>query len=148
MGLFDSIVGAVEGQVESAGGSNNLLGAVGGLLTQNGGLQGLQQKFAQGGLESTFSSWVGNEANQAISPAEIEKVLGSGQINEVAAKLGVDPATASSFLAQHLPGIIDKLTPSGQVDPSADHHASLAELIPSLLQNLASSVPGATAPQQ
>jgi uncharacterized protein YidB (DUF937 family) len=143
MGLFDSIVGAVEGQVESAAGSNNLLGAVGGILTQSGGLQGLQQKFSENGLEGAFSSWVGTEANQAISPAEIEKVLGSGQINDIAAKLGIDPATASSFLAEHLPKIVDKLTPTGQVDPSEDHQSALASLIPSLLQSFQGSAPAA-----
>jgi len=55
--------------------------------------------------------------------------------------LGIDPATASSFLAEHLPKIIDKLTPSGQVDPNADHHQALAGLLPSLLQSIGGGTP-------
>ena len=140
MGLFDSVLGEVAAKVE---GENPVLGAVGGLITQNGGLQGLADKFSQGGLEGAFSSWVGTEASQAISPEEIQKVLGSEQINAVAAKLGVDPATASSFLAEHLPKIVDQLTPGGQIDPNADHHAALASLLPSLLQSIGGSLPQA-----
>ena len=135
MGLFDSVLGAVAGKIASeAGVSNPLVGALGGLLNQNGGVQGLMSKFEQNGLGSTFSSWVGTEANQAVSPDQIQKVLGSGQINELASKLGVDPATASSFLAQHLPMIINQLTPNGQAQPGVDHHEAIASLLPTLIQ--------------
>ena len=74
--------------------------------------------------------------NQSISADQIQKVLGSDQINALAAKIGVDPAQASHFLAEYLPKIVDKLTPEGKVDPTADHHQGLANLLPSLLQSL------------
>jgi len=135
MGLFDTIFGTVAGKIASEEGvSNPLVGALGGLVTQNGGVQGLMDKFSQGGLGSTFASWVGGEANQAVSPAEIERVLGSGQINELASKLGIDPAAASTFLAQHLPMIVDQLTPNGEVQPGVDHHQAIASLLPTLIQ--------------
>jgi uncharacterized protein YidB (DUF937 family) len=51
--------------------------------------------------------------------------------------MGVDPNLASSFLAEYLPKIIDKLTPTGKVDPNADAQQGLASLLPSLLQSLA-----------
>ena len=35
------------------------------------------------------------------------------------------------------PEIIDKLMPSGKIDPAADHQQGLAVLLPSLLQSLA-----------
>lgn len=133
MGLFDSVIGAVAGKL---GGENPLLGAVSDLITQNGGVQGLMDKFSQNGLEKTFSSWVGTQANQAISPEQIQNILGSEQVNALAGKLGIDPATASSFLSEHLPKIVDKLTPSGQVDPNADHRQALLSMLPSLLQSI------------
>jgi hypothetical protein len=40
------------------------------------------------------------------------------------------------FLAEYLPKIIDKLTPTGKIDPAADHQQGLAALLPSLLQSL------------
>jgi len=143
MGLLDSILDTAEAKGDAAtGGSNQLVGALGGLLTQNGGIQGLMNKFSQGGLGERFCSWVGLEENHAISAEQIQKVLGSQQVTAFAAKLGVDPAQASNFLADYLPKIVDKLTPTAQVDAATDHHAGLASLLPSLLQSLESNPPG------
>jgi uncharacterized protein YidB (DUF937 family) len=74
--------------------------------------------------------------NQSISADQIQKVLGSEQVNALAAKIGVDPSQASHFLAEYLPKVVDKLTPEGKVDPTADHQQGLADLLPSLLQSL------------
>jgi uncharacterized protein YidB (DUF937 family) len=74
--------------------------------------------------------------NQAISADQIQKVLGSDQVGALAAKMGVDPAQGSHFLAEYLPKVVDKLTPEGKVDPTADHRQGLANLLPSLLQSL------------
>jgi uncharacterized protein YidB (DUF937 family) len=74
--------------------------------------------------------------NRPISGDQIQKTLGSDQISALAARIGVDPALASSFLAEYLPKIIDKLTPAGKVDPNADSQQGLAALLPSLLQSL------------
>ena len=136
MGLLDSILGAVSGKTDSSGGANPLIGILGGLLTQSGGLEGLANKFSQGGQGGAFSSWVGMGENQPISADQIQKVLGSDQVNALAAKIGVDPAQTSHFLAEYLPKVVDKLTPEGKVEPTADHQQGLANLIPSLLQSL------------
>jgi uncharacterized protein YidB (DUF937 family) len=136
MGLFDSILGAVSGKSDASGQANPLIGIVGGLLTQSGGLQGLASKFAQSGQGNAFQSWVGMGENEPISSNQIQSVLGSEQVNAIATKMGVDPAIASTFLAEYLPKIVDKLTPTGKVDPAADHQQGLAALLPSLLQSL------------
>jgi uncharacterized protein YidB (DUF937 family) len=142
MGLFDSILGAMAGKTDSSGGENPLIGILGGLLTQSGGLQGLANKFSQSGQGGAFSSWVGMGENQSISADQIQKVLGSDQVNALAAKIGVDPAQASHFLAEYLPKVVDKLTPEGKVDPTADHQQGLANLLPSLLQSFGGKPPG------
>jgi uncharacterized protein YidB (DUF937 family) len=139
MGLLDSILGAVSGQSGASGGANQLVGVLGGLLQQSGGLQGLMNKFSQAGQGNTFSSWVGTGQNQSISSDQIQNVLGSEQVKALAAKLGIDPNQASSFLAEYLPKVVDKLTPAGKIDPNADHQQGLASLIPSLLQSLGSN---------
>jgi len=79
--------------------------------------------------------------NQPISSNQIQNVLGSDQVNALAAKMGVDTAQASHFLAEYLPKIVDKLTPEGKVDPTADHQQGLTALLPSLLQNLRGEAP-------
>src|SRR5215469_9295815 len=142
MGLLDSILAAVSGKNDPSGGANVLMGILGGLLTQSGGLQGLANKFSQKGEGDAFSSWVGMGENQPISGSQIQKVLGSDQVGALAAKMGVDPTQASHFLAEYLPKVVDKLTPEGKVDPTADHQQGLANLLPALLQSLGGKPPG------
>jgi uncharacterized protein YidB (DUF937 family) len=136
MGLLDSILGAVSGKGDTSEKAAPLIGMLSGLLTQSGGLQGLANKFSQSGQGDAFSSWVGMGENQTISSNQIQQALGSDQIRAIAAKMGVDPALASGFLAEYLPKIVDKLTPKGEVDPNADAQQGLAALLPSLLQSL------------
>jgi uncharacterized protein YidB (DUF937 family) len=138
MGLLDSLLGAVTGQSSdqpAAGGDNPLLSALGGLLQQNGGIQGLLQQFTQNGLGEVVSSWIGMGENKAISSEQIQNVLGQDQIAGLAAKLGIDPQQASGMLSQYLPKIIDKLTPAGQVGDAAEAQQGLAALLPSLLES-------------
>jgi uncharacterized protein YidB (DUF937 family) len=142
MGLFDSILGAASGEGGASGQANPLIGIVGGLLAQSGGLQGLANKFGQSGQGNAFQSWVGMGENEAVSSNQIQNALGSEQVNALAAKMGIDPAEASNFLAEYLPKIVDKLTPAGKIDPAADHQQGLAALLPSLLQSLSGQSPG------
>ena len=136
MGLFDSILGAASGKSGAPGEANPLIAVLGGLLAQSGGLQGLANKFSQSGQGNAFQSWVGMGENQPVSNDQIQNALGSEQVKALAAKMGIDPAQASGFLAEYLPKIVDKLTPEGKVDPTADHQQGLAALLPSLLQSL------------
>ena len=136
MGLLDSILGAASGKTEGSGGAAQLIGVLGGLLAQSGGLQGLANKFAQSGQANAFQSWVGMGENQPVSDGQVQTALGSDQISAIASRMGVDPKMASTFLAEYLPKIVDKLTPAGKIDPSADHQQGLAALLPSLLQSL------------
>ncbi len=113
MGLLDSVLGAVAGQMQQQGGLASVLG---GLLANNGemgGLGGLASKFNQAGMGDVLSSWIGKGENMPISADQISNVLGSDAISSIAAQLGIDPAQASGQLSQMLPGLIDKLTPNG-----------------------------------
>ncbi len=136
MGIFDSIVGALTGKSDSAGKTDPLVGALGALFEQSGGVQGLMDKFSQGGMGEVFSSWVGTGENQGLDASQLKSVLGSERLQELASKIGIDPDTAAGVLAAKLPGIIDKLTPSGEVDSSAQSPQGLAAMLPSLLQGL------------
>jgi uncharacterized protein YidB (DUF937 family) len=61
------------------------------------------------------TSWVGTGQNLPISADQIQHVLGSEQVKELAAKAGISSDAASSHLAQLLPMLIDKITPNGQL---------------------------------
>lgn len=121
MGLFDEVAGMLGGQ---QGGAAGAMALVQQLLTQEGGLQGLLQKFEQGGLGEVVASWTGNGQNLPVSAAQIVQVLGEGRINQLAAAVGMDPQQVGQQLAQHLPGLIDHLSPNGQLP---DANALLTE---------------------
>jgi hypothetical protein len=68
------------------------------------GLQGLVQQFTQGGLGEVVQSWVGTGQNLPISGEQIAKVLGNGQLAQLAQQFGLNPDTVAAQLAQVLQG--------------------------------------------
>jgi uncharacterized protein YidB (DUF937 family) len=119
MGLLDSIVGAVTGGGAQGGGQGAQL--VGALLQQFGGgggngLAGLVQQLSQNGLGDVVQSWVGTGANLPVSAEQIGAALGgSGQLAQLAQQFGLDPNQLAGQLSQHLPAVVDQLTPGGQM---------------------------------
>jgi uncharacterized protein YidB (DUF937 family) len=107
MGLFDGILGGVVGAA--------MAGVVNHVLEQNGGVQGLVNQFEKQGLGPTVRSWVGNGPNQPISADQLHQVLGSGAVQELAAKAGLSVPELTAKLSQLLPQAIDKLTPGGEI---------------------------------
>ncbi len=119
MGLLDSVAGAVLGKV--LGGNQGGMAAIAmELLNGNGGIGGLLDKFKGAGLAEAAASWVGKGENLPISADQITSALGSGQLAEIAAKFGISPDVLSSQLAEHLPGVIDKVTPDGEVNAGSN----------------------------
>jgi uncharacterized protein YidB (DUF937 family) len=102
--------------------------------SQPGGLSGLLQQFHDKGLGGLVTSWVSTGQNLPISADQIQHVLGSEQVKELAAKAGISPDAAGSHLAEFLPILIDKLTPNGQVQQGS---SSLLQSGLSMLQGLA-----------
>ena len=135
MGLLDNLENQALGKV--LGGGSNPLAA--GLLqmiqNQPGGLQGLVQCFHDKGLGGVASSWVGTGSNAPVTSDQIHQVLGSDTVRALAAKAGISPDVAGSAIAQLLPGIVDKLTPNGEVPA----HNSVMDMVGGVLQNLGKS---------
>ena len=113
MGLLDSIAGAVMGKLSGTEGGMAQIALD--MFNQHGGLNGVLDKLKTSGLGDQVASWVGTGENQAVSPDQISSALGSSQIAELAAKFGISPDVLSGQLAQHLPDVINKLTPHGEV---------------------------------
>jgi uncharacterized protein YidB (DUF937 family) len=103
--------------VASAGSSSNPIVSAFLQLIQNqpGGISGLLQQFHEKGLGDLVNSWVSTGKNLPVSPDQVQHVLGTEQVQQVAANAGVPAQLASSKLAEYLPMIIDKLTPNGQM---------------------------------
>lgn len=136
MGLLDSLVGAaLGGQHNNApqGGSGGLdpqmlIGIVSALMNQAGGLSGILSKLQQAGLGDAAQSWVGTGANQPVSADAIGGALGPDLMGMIAKQLGGSHEQAAGTMADLLPGLIDKLTPQGQV-PADNGMGSLGALL-------------------
>jgi len=117
MGVLDQLVGALSGgQVSSLGrAALDLLDS-----PQVGGIQGLADRLGRMGLGNVFGSWVSTGANLPISGEQLKDALGPDTISALAQKAGISSAQAQQALSQLLPGLIDKLTPNGQIARGQD----------------------------
>lgn len=124
MGLLDSILGSVLGGGHSQNsGQAALINAVIQMLTNKGsgagGLAGLVGALTQGGLGNAASSWVGTGRNLPVSAEQLQSALGGsrsgGMLAQLAQQAGLSHGDAASGLSQILPGLVDNLTPDGQI---------------------------------
>jgi len=117
MGLFDNLAGAVLGKM--MGDKGAMAQAALEMFHQYGGLEGVLEKFNQAGLGNLVASWVGKGENLPISPNQITEVLGGTTIADMAAKFGLTPEMLSAQIAEHLPNVVDKMTPDGKVEANS-----------------------------
>ena len=142
MGLLDSLIGAATSAAQGSrpgpqdpangmpGGLDPqlLITLVGSLLASSGGLQGLLAKLQSGGLGEAAQSWVGTGANQPVSADALGGALGPDLMGMIASQLGGNQQQAAGTMADLLPGLIDQLTPQGQV-PADNGMGALGALL-------------------
>lgn len=118
MDILDTIKSSLGGgQVDK---ENDLMSTIMNLVGgKGGGLNDLISQFKSKGLGDVVSSWVGTGKNLPVSPEQIQNVLGSDQIKNIASKLGMDVGQVTGKLSDLLPQAVDKLTPEGKV-PEGD----------------------------
>jgi uncharacterized protein YidB (DUF937 family) len=105
MGMLDGLLGGAVGA--------EMATVVNSLIEKHGGVQGIVAQLEQQGLGGTVRSWVGNGANQPITPDQVHQAFGSDMVKQLAAKIGISPEDMAAKLSQILPQAIDKLTPGG-----------------------------------
>lgn len=113
MSLFDAINNALGANEAHAGLVTAAMEALGG--SSGGGLGGLVEAFQAKGLGDVVASWIGTGQNLPVTAEQIQSVLGSGLVQQLAARVGLPPEAASALLAQILPQAVDRLTPEGTV---------------------------------
>lgn len=100
-----------------AGGGVAGLGGLGGMLS--GGLGDLIKQFQGAGKGDVADSWVAAGQNKSIAPTELGQVLTQQQIDFLTTRTGLSKEELLSGLSQHLPDVVDKLTPEGRL-PTAE----------------------------
>ncbi|HXP17573.1 MAG TPA: YidB family protein [Terriglobales bacterium] len=134
MGFLEDMAGKELGSMLSSSSNPLAAGVMQMINNQPGGLSGLIQQFHDKGMGGLVSSWVGTGQNLPISADQIQHVLGSERVKELAAKAGISPDVVSSHLSELLPVLVDKLTPNGQVPQTST--SSLLEDGMGMLKNL------------
>jgi len=114
----------------SLGGLGDLLkGGLGGVLAGgaagsiiSGGLGDLLKQLQQSGHGDTANSWVAPGPNKQIAPGDLANALGADQINNLMTQSGLSREELLNGLSQHLPEVVNHLTPNGRL-PTDDEVA-------------------------
>jgi uncharacterized protein YidB (DUF937 family) len=114
----------------SLGGLGDVLkGGLGGVLAGgaagsiiSGGLGDLLKQLQQNGHGEAANSWVSPGPNKQISPGDLASALGADQINSLMSQSGLSREELLSGLSQHLPEVVNHLTPDGRL-PTEDELA-------------------------
>jgi uncharacterized protein YidB (DUF937 family) len=127
MGLLDSVLGSVLGG-QQQGGAGALVQIVAGMLANQGqagggagglgglgGLAGLAEQFQRNGMGDVMNSWIGKGENMPISADQLSQVLGGDMIGKITQATGMNQGDLLGQLSQMLPGMVDKITPDGQI---------------------------------
>ena len=96
------------------------------MLQQNGGLGGLLSQFQQAGYGDQANSWVSQGQNLPINGDILSKVLGSGQLDQIAQQLGMSRGQAADQMASALPDVVNHMTPQGSLPSNGDDLVSRA----------------------
>jgi uncharacterized protein YidB (DUF937 family) len=131
-GGLEDILGQLTGQGGGQGGGQSSGAAAGGAgllaalmpliagFLKNGGLNKVLAGFQQQGLSSQAASWVGTDANEPVSGADVDQVIGSDEIAAIAAQLGISHEQAADAVAEVLPRVVDQMSPQGELPAEAD----------------------------
>jgi len=122
--LVGKLLGAGGSQTDAATQQANPQAGDGGLLGGLGGLGGLLGKLTEAGQGDTVDSWVQPGQNKPIAPGSLNDALGSKTISDLARQAGISEQELLNQLSTVLPGVVDKLTPRGQL-PTQEQIASL-----------------------
>ena len=83
------------------------------------------QDFERSGHGEIARSWVGRGQNRSITPENLEGALGEDGIRDLMQQTGMERDELLATLSEHLPRVIDHLTPEGRL-PTEQEASRLA----------------------
>ena len=109
--LGAAVLPAVLAEVLGTGGQGGQAG--------QGGLSAIVAKLEQAGLGQQVKSWLGNGQNLPITAQQLQEVLGSDTVKQLAARFNIPVDELSKVLAQQLPTAVDNASPQGKLPHTA-----------------------------
>jgi uncharacterized protein YidB (DUF937 family) len=104
------------------GGLGSVLGGAAAGSVLSGGLGNIIKELQDSGHGRAAQSWVGTGPNEEIAPKDLANALGSDTLNTLSKQTGVSMDELLAGLSQHLPDLIDQLTPNGRLP--TEHEAA------------------------
>ncbi len=84
-----------------------------------GGLNAIIAKLQQAGLGDQVKSWIGTGQNLPITAEQLQQVLGSDTVKQLAARFNIPVDQLGKVLAQALPTAVDRASPNGKLPHTA-----------------------------
>jgi uncharacterized protein YidB (DUF937 family) len=113
--IVGRLLGGAGGGGAAGGGLGSLLGGGSAGAVVSSGLGNLIKDFQDGGCGKAAQSWVGQGPNEEIAPNDVAKAMGSDAIDAIARQTGMSRDDLLACLSQHLPELINQLTPNGRL---------------------------------
>ncbi|MEZ0107600.1 uncharacterized protein YidB (DUF937 family) [Catenulispora sp. EB89] len=91
-------------------------------LTDNvgGGMSEALDKLKKSSIGEQVQSWIGKGENKPVNADQVTQAIGQDQMEQIAQQAGTTPEQAAQTMAEKLPGMVDKMTPDGQLpDPQS-----------------------------
>ena len=114
--------GTATGAKPSGSLSNLFPGGLGGLLggaaagsVLSGSLGNIIKELQDSGHGRVAQSWVGTGPNEEVAPKDLANALGSDTLNALSRQTGLSMDDLLAGLSQHLPDLVDQLTPNGRL---------------------------------
>jgi uncharacterized protein YidB (DUF937 family) len=104
------------------GGLGGLLGGAAAGSVLSGGLGKLIKELQDSGHGRAAQSWVGTGQNEEIAPHHLADALGSDTLDALSQQTGLEREDLLAGLSQHLPDLIDQLTPHGRLPSEEEAH--------------------------
>jgi uncharacterized protein YidB (DUF937 family) len=121
-GGLGGLLGGLFGGQSAGAPSGGMGGLLGGLLgggaagsVLSSGLGNLLKDFQSTGNGQVAQSWIGTGRNEEISPEALEKAIGNDTLSKLMAQSGLSRTELLEGLREHLPNLVDKLTPEGRL---------------------------------
>jgi outer membrane protein OmpA-like peptidoglycan-associated protein/uncharacterized protein YidB (DUF937 family) len=116
MGALDFVMEEAQSRFGISGpkASSLLSGLLSFITQQNGGVSGFIERFKSAGLGDVVSSWFSG-ATRNLSTEQVESVLGSSTLSNLASKAGISTTMAGSAIGLMLPKLMQSIAPGGAI---------------------------------